>query len=66
MAFHNNGRKFYHLVRCHDRLHFYITDGMLFNLEEIKCKKHFQWMLVLKYNLTKNDAEAMKLNGETN
>ncbi len=63
MAFHNNGRKFYHLVRCSDKLHFYITDGMLFlDRDELRCKKHGYWMVIVERNLTKNDAESRKLN----
>lgn len=62
MPFHNNGRKFYHIVRCGTQLHFYITDGMLFNLDELRCKKHGIWMALVKTNLTKNDAESYKLN----
>jgi len=56
MAFHNNGRKFYHSVLCNGRKHAYITDGMLFSIEEIKCKKHQTYASIIESNLTKNDA----------
>jgi hypothetical protein len=56
MAFHNNGRKFYHAVLCNGKSHEYITDGMLFSVDEIKCKKHGVYASVVETNLTKNDA----------
>lgn len=60
MAFHNNGRKFFHYVRCYqDKHHIIETDGMWFDIDEKKCRKHQHWATVIKANLTKHDAEEI-------
>ena len=61
MAFHNNGRKFYHLLECDGKSHWYITDGMLFGLDEVLCKIHKKYTAILKSNLNKNDAELTEI-----
>ncbi len=61
MTHHNNGRKYYHLVRCYrDKEHLIETDGMWFGLEEKKCPKHKYLAEVIKANMTKYDAEVWK------
>jgi hypothetical protein len=60
MPFHRNGRKFYHLLAC-IKMHLYETDGMLFNIDEVKCKKHGIYAAVFKANMTKHDAELEML-----
>ena len=58
MAFQKNGSKYYHILRCADKLHVYITDGMLFGLDEVKCKKHGYWSSLVKTNLRQIDVES--------
>ena len=57
MAFHNNGRKYYHLLGCDKQPHLYITDGMLFGIDEVLCKRHKRYTTVIKSNMNKVDAE---------
>jgi hypothetical protein len=66
MAFHNNGRKYFHLLDCNGNSHWYITDGMLFGLDEILCKRHKQYTAILKSNMNKNDAELHDLQMQGN
>ncbi len=60
MAFHNNGRKYYHVLLCDGVYHLYITDGMLFQVDEVRCKRHGIYASVTESNLTLNDAEFKK------
>ena len=58
MAFQKNTSKFYHVIHCDQQLHVYITDGMLFGLDEVKCKKHGFWSSVVRRNLRQIDVES--------
>ena len=57
MAHHNNGRKYYHIIKCNDREHIWATDGMWFDVEEKMCPRHKAYGTVIKCNMTKNDAD---------
>lgn len=57
MAYHNNGRKYFHIIRCDDKEHVLTTDGMLFGIEEKRCPIHKDYGTITKSNMTKNDAD---------
>lgn len=57
MAYHNNGRKYYHIIRCDGHEHVWATQGMWYGVEEKLCPRHKTYGTVIKSNMTKNDAE---------
>jgi len=58
MAFHNNGKKYFHAVRCYKgEEHMIQTDGMWFGLDEKVCTKHRHLATVLRSNMTLHDAQ---------
>jgi hypothetical protein len=58
MAYQKHGSKMFHVIHCGQKLHVYITDGMLFDLDEVKCKKHGFWAAVVRRNLRQIDVES--------